>query len=266
MRLNQSKNGKLSMRFEPVFTGLALAAVLMAGSALAGAQETNAKPAEPKLGPSVYETFYLTNLTQQNDLNDIQTNLRNMLPNARIYGTPSQQAISVRATPEDMTLARKIVSEFDRPRKSYRLTYTLTETDGGKRVATRSFSLVVVPGYRTALLKQGNRIPLVTGKSDTGASGEQSQVQYIDVGLNIEATLEGASNASGDVLRLRTKVEQSSLAEDKSGLGAQDPVIRQATIEGNSGLVPGKPVVLGAMDVPGSTRHDEVEVVAELVK
>ncbi len=44
------------------------------------------------------------------------------------------------------------------------------------------------------------------------------------------------------------------------------PVIRQTTLEGTSTLVQGKPLVLGSLDVPGSTRHQEVEVVSELVR
>jgi hypothetical protein len=67
-------------------------------------------------------------------------------------------------------------------------------------------------------------------------------------------------------VRLRTKVVQSSIAEHKSGVGTQDPVIRQTTLEGTSTLVQGKPLVLGSLDIPGSTRHQEVEVLSELVR
>ena len=67
-------------------------------------------------------------------------------------------------------------------------------------------------------------------------------------------------------MRLRTKVVQSSIAEDKSGVGTRDPVIRQTTLEGTSTLVQGKPLVLGSLDIPGSTRHQEVEVLSELVR
>jgi hypothetical protein len=67
-------------------------------------------------------------------------------------------------------------------------------------------------------------------------------------------------------VRLRTKLVQSGIAEERSGIGAQDPIIRQTTLEGTSTLVQGKPLVLGSLDVPGSTRHQEVEVVSELVR
>jgi len=69
-----------------------------------------------------------------------------------------------------------------------------------------------------------------------------------------------------DGVRLRTKVVQSSVAEERSSVGAPDPIIRQTTLEGTSTLVQGKTLVLGSLDVPGSTRQQEVEVVAELVR
>ena len=121
--------------------------------------------------------------------------------------------------------------------------------------------MIVAAGGKT-VVKQGNRVPLVTGSSNAGSSAPNSQVQYVDVGLNIEASLEGNS----DGLRLHSKVEQSSLAEEKSGFGAQDPVIRQTMLEGMSTLAQGKPMVLGSLDIPGSTRHEEIEVVSELVR
>ena len=85
---------------------------------------------------------------------------------------------------------------------------------------------------------------------------------YIDVGLNFDATLDEFANG----VRLRTKVDQSSVAEERSGVGPQDPVVRQTSLEGTSFLTPGKPLVLGSLDIPGSTRHQEVEVVMEAVR
>ncbi|MDR3741201.1 MAG: secretin N-terminal domain-containing protein, partial [Terracidiphilus sp.] len=64
------------------------------------------------------QTFYLTNAWQQNDLNDVQTALRNVLtsPNFKAYGVASQNAIVVRGTPDELLLAQKIVDDLDRAR------------------------------------------------------------------------------------------------------------------------------------------------------
>jgi type II secretory pathway component GspD/PulD (secretin) len=240
--------------------GAALALALLAPGPVAHAQADDAKPAEGKGGQSAYQTIYLRNATQQNDLNDIQTALRNMLPKAKIYGVPSQSAISLWASAEDIEQAEKIVADLDKTRPAYRLTYTITESEGDKRTGTQKFTLIVVSGART-VFKQGSRVPIVTGSTnDSGAS--QNQVTYIDVGLSIEANVDG----SPDGVRVYSKIQQSGVADEKSVLGGQDPVIRQNTLDGTSILTPGKPLVVGALDVPGSTRHEDVEVVAELVR
>src|SRR6201996_157101 len=58
------------------------------------AMNTRAKRQE--LEEEAVQTFYLSNTAQQNDLNDIQTALRNLLVNAKLYGVPSQSAIVMR--------------------------------------------------------------------------------------------------------------------------------------------------------------------------
>lgn len=143
--------------------------------------------------------------------------------------------------------------------KTYRLTYTLTETDGGKRVGIQHVAMIVVSGRKT-VLKQGNRVPLVTGSVST-SGGAQTQVQYLDIGLNIDASVEESS----DGVKLNTAFEQSSIAEEKSGLGTQDPIVRQAKLEGTSILTAGKPLILGSIDIPNSAKRLDVEVVMERV-
>jgi hypothetical protein len=243
------------------WTGKALIMAITLATAYCGmtaiAQE---QTADAKADPEIYQTLYLTNLTQPNDANELLTDLRNMLPKAKLYYVPSQGAISLRGRAEDIALAQKILSDLDKTKKIYRLTYTMTEKEGGKTIGVQHFSIVVASGSRTEL-KQGSRVPIAVGtKSSSG--GPDSDFTYLDLGTEIEANLDGYL----DGVRLRTKVVQSSIVEDKSGVGVQAPVIRQATLEGTSTLVQGKPLVLGSLDVPGSTRHQEVEVVSELVR
>jgi general secretion pathway protein D len=78
------------------------------------AQNTRAKRTE--LDEQAVQTFYLSNASQQNDLNDIQTALRNVLSNAKLYGVPSQNAIVMRATPDELLLAQKLVNDLDKAR------------------------------------------------------------------------------------------------------------------------------------------------------
>ncbi len=237
---------------------LPLTLSLLAASSYA---QTPAAPAEQNVDSLTYETLYLNNLTERNEANDIVTALRNTLPKAKIYFVTSQSAIAIRGTPADLALAHKLLSDLDRIQKTYRLTYTITESDSGKRIGVQHVSLIVVSGQKT-LLKQGSRVPVVTGDIHTDNAAPSSQVQYLDIGLNIVASLDSFL----DGVRLRTQIEQSTLAAEQSGVGAQDPIIRQATLEGTSTLVQGKPLVLGSLDIPGTTRHQEIEVVSERVR
>jgi type II secretory pathway component GspD/PulD (secretin) len=255
MNLNREP-GMRKISSAAIYVAFTLALVLAAPALRAQSQPADEKPAETRATPETYQTFYLTNLTQQNDANDLQTDLRNIFPRSRIYYVPSQGALSIRASADDLLQMQKLIAELDRPRKNYRITYTLTETENGKPAATQHFTLVVSAGGKTDL-KQGSRVPIVTGTTDPGTSTQNSQVQYLDVGISIEASLDGE--------KLRTKVEQSSLAEEKSGLGAQDPVLHQTTLDASATLPQGKPMILGSLDVPGTTRRQEIQVISELI-
>jgi type II secretory pathway component GspD/PulD (secretin) len=238
----------------------ALAWTLFSPGAAAQTQSSDSRPAETKPANEITQTFFLANATDPQELNDIQTDLRNVLSRAHIYGVSTQNAITVHGTPDDIALTQKLISELDRPHKVYRLTYSISEIDGGKRTGTQHVSLIVLTGRKTTL-RQGSRVPVVTGSLSADTNTPSTQVQYVDIGLNIDATVEG----SPESLRLRTKVEQSSLAEDKSGIGAQDPTIRQTTVEGDTLISQGKPLLLGSGNIPSGTRQQEIEVVSELV-
>jgi type II secretory pathway component GspD/PulD (secretin) len=216
------------------------------------AQNTRTKHAD--LDDLVVQTFYLHNVSQQSDANEIYTALRNMLPpEIKTYLIANQNAIIVRATPDDLALAQKLINDLDRPKKNYRLTYTVTEMDGGKQIGTQHFAMILASGQTTSL-KLGNRVPV-----NTGPAGTQTQFTYIDVGMNFDATLTGM----GDGAMLKSSVDQSGAAPEKSEALPQQPIIRETSLKGESFLAPGKPLVLGSTDIPGSTSHLQIEVVME---
>ena len=260
MKFQLSAKGRVWLHWSGVFMGL-LGWIALARIATAQSGSMETKAAEMKTNGEAYQTFYLSSLTEPKEANDVVNDLRNMLPKARFYYLASDGAISMRGASEDVALTQKVLADVDRTRKVYRLTYTITDMDGSKAMGTQHVALVVATGGKTNL-KQGSRVPIVTGGVDAGSPAPNSQVQYVDIGLNIEASVEG----SADGLRLRSSVEQSSMADEKSAIGAQDPVIRQTKLEGVSTLAPGKPMVLGSLDIPGTTRHEEIEVVSELVR
>lgn len=241
---------------------ITLAFVIPAPQAAAQTNGASPQPGEtrPAPPPETIRTIFLKNITQQSDLNDIATDLRNALPNAKVFFDQSQSAISLRATDEDLAAAQKMIADLDLPRKVYRLTYTFTDLEGGIRMGSQHYVFLAVAGDPT-IFKQGSRVPIVIGTLQKESTAQSSEIQYLDVGININVTVTG----SPDHLMLRSKIEQSSVGGEKSAVVAPDPVVRQTVLQGSMELTDKEPLVLGSLDIPGTTHHQEIEVVAELV-
>lgn len=244
---------------------VALAAALFTGTAQAQTppQQTQAQAApgaEQNRFP-VRQTVFLQHATRQQELNDIQTDLRNLFPRMKVYGVSSQLAISLAGMQEDVDGAQKVIAELDRPIKTYRLTYTLTEFDDGARGATQKYVLTTASGQRTEFM-EGTKVPLITALPEKPDSSAGGQVQYVDVGLKIRATPE----SSADGLRLDSRIEQSSVTGERPTGGAQDPTLNQTVLDTTANLAESKPQVLGSLDVPGTAKRLEVTVSAEQVR
>jgi type II secretory pathway component GspD/PulD (secretin) len=132
--------------------------------------------------------------------------------------------------------------------------------DGSKQIGMQHYAMIMTSGQQTSL-KLGNKFPIVTGSSSTGGnSTPDTQFTYLDVGMNFDATL----TEMGENAVLKSSVEQASVAPQTSDIqGIKEPIIRQVTLRGEAFLTPGKTLKLGSMDIPGSTRHLDVEVVME---
>lgn len=77
----------------------------------------NSRNKRTDLDDLAVQTFYLTNVSQQNDANEIMVALRNLLdPTVKIYLVNSQNAIVLRATPDQLVLAEKLINDLDRTR------------------------------------------------------------------------------------------------------------------------------------------------------
>jgi len=76
----------------------------------------NTQARHTQLDEQAVETFYLSNAWQQNDLTDVQTAIRNVLPTAKVYAVASQNAIVMRGTPDELLLAQKLINDLDKAR------------------------------------------------------------------------------------------------------------------------------------------------------
>jgi general secretion pathway protein D len=134
------------------------------------AQNSRAKRTE--LDEQAVQTFYLSNAWQQNDLNDVQTALRNVLPNAKVYGVPSQNAIVMRATPDELTLAQKVINDLDKARPEVVIDIAIMEVDKDK---LRNIGLSW-PGSISFALQPPQSSNTTTTTTGTGTTGTSSSL------------------------------------------------------------------------------------------
>ncbi len=221
-----------------------------------------AQSSAPAQGWPVH-SYPLHYATSQSDQNEILTAIRNMVrPEVKIFLVPSQDQIVVAASPEQNDIVAQILHMLDQPKPLYRLTYIFTETEGGKRIGAQQYSMVLASGQRMQL-KEGDRVPVMTGSTDKDSGGISKQTTYVDVGFNFDSTV---TNYGVDGARLQAKVERSAIAQEKTSVLAEDPLIRQSTINGIVNLTLNKPQHLGNIDVIGSTRQLQVDALVEVVK
>ncbi len=76
------------------------------------AADTRAKRTE--IEQSVVKTFYLSNLSATTELQDVVNTLRTILEVTRVLPLPSQGAIVVRGTPDQVALAEKLIDDIDK--------------------------------------------------------------------------------------------------------------------------------------------------------
>ena len=95
------------------------------------AQNTRAKRTD--LDELAVQTFYLTNASQQSDANEILTAIRNILdPSVKVYLVPSQNAIVMRATPDQLLLMQKLLNDLDRAKSEVVVDVAVLEVNKDK--------------------------------------------------------------------------------------------------------------------------------------
>lgn len=164
------------------------------------------------------------------------------------------------ATTTETQTEKKATAVPEAAPNTYRVTYTLTELDGNKQLSVQHFSLTMTTDSRLEEFKIGGRIPINIGSYDADHV-LQSSVQYQDVGLNIGARIKEYPTG----ILFNYKFEQTSV-DEASSAEKDRPVIRQATLANTAVLTLGKPVMLGSLDIPHTTRHMDFAVVIEIVR
>ena len=94
----------------------------------------------------IVKTFYLSNTVQAQDLTEIVTGLRQLLELKRIQQLNSQNAIMVRASPDQMQLAEKIIRDIDKAKPE-----VLVQVEVLEARTDRLRDLGVTPGQQASI-------------------------------------------------------------------------------------------------------------------
>ena len=93
----------------------------------------NTKNKHTDLDDLAVQTFYLTNPSLPADANEVHTAIRNILPpDAKTYLVPSQNAIVVRGTADQLTLVQKLINDLDRTKAEVVVDVAILEVNRDK--------------------------------------------------------------------------------------------------------------------------------------
>jgi general secretion pathway protein D len=195
------------------------------------------------------QTFYLTNSTQATDANEIFTALRQMLPqDTKLFLIPSQNAIVVRGTQDDLLLTEKMINDLDRAKAEVVVDVAILEVSRDKIrnlgiTLPQSFGITpqASPGSAGST---GSTTTTTTGATGTTTSGGSSSFT-LNTLANINATNFAVSISGGTV---------NALLSDADTRVLQNPSVRatdgaQATLKIGSRI----PVATGSYSAGAAT-------------
>ena len=143
-------------------------------------------PAKRKdIEQSVIKTFYLANLSQPTELQDVTNALRQILEISRIQPLNSQGALVVRGTPDQIALAEKLVGDLDKAKSEVIVEVAVMQISRDKMR-----NLGISPPTSASVALQNNiNTTTGTGTTTTGTTttGTPNQINLNRIG-NLNAT------------------------------------------------------------------------------
>jgi general secretion pathway protein D len=138
-------------------------------------------PAKRKeLEQSVLKTFYLTNLSQPTELQDVVNAIRAVLDVQRVQQLLSQNALVVRGTPDQIALAQKLVEDLDKARPEVIIDIAVMQVS-----KDRSRTLGLNPPTSATIQLQNNLNTTTTTGTTTSGSGATVTQSTGSNGINL---------------------------------------------------------------------------------
>src|SRR5438105_1031422 len=153
-------------------------------------------PAKRKdLEQSVIKTFYLSNLSQPTELQDVVNALRQILEISRIQPLPSEGAIVVRGTPDQVALAQKLVGDLDKSKPEVVVDVAVMQINRDKKRTLginppQNMTLTLQPNVTSTTTNTNNTNNGTNGTTGTnGTNGTNGTSSTGSINLNSLANL-----------------------------------------------------------------------------
>jgi hypothetical protein len=137
----------------------------------------------------------------------------------------------------------------------YRLTFVLHETENGKTVGARNYTMLISP-QSSSKLSSGTKVPVPSGPA------ANQRYTYVDVGVSVRARVQDR----GGQLLLATEVELSNLGAERENAGRAAPRIQQLRADVDTAIPLGKATSIATLDGPVSPRHYDIDDTASKIK
>src|SRR5579875_2779316 len=140
-----------------------------------------------EVGEQAVQVFYLTNVSQQNDANEILIALRNLMDTrVKFYLIQSQNAIVMRASPDELVLAEKIISDLDRTKPEVVVDVAVLEVSRQKE-RNLGITLPTSFGLTPQQSNYNQSSSSTTGTSTTTTGTSTSTLQSTTNGLTLNS-------------------------------------------------------------------------------
>jgi general secretion pathway protein D len=179
-------------------------------------------PAKRKeLDQSVIKTFYLSNLSQATELQDVVNAVRTLLEVQRIQQLQSQNAIIVRGTPDQIALAQKLVDDLDKAKSEVVIDVVVMQVSRDK-----SRTLGITPPTSTTI-SLNNNINTTTTTATGPAGGTGTVTQSTGTGSNGSINLNRIGNLNATDFNITIPgITATAIIGDSTTKIIQNPQIR----------------------------------------
>ncbi|MFL6305156.1 MAG: cohesin domain-containing protein [Candidatus Sulfotelmatobacter sp.] len=180
-------------------------------------------PAKRKeLEQSVLKTFYLTNLSQPTELQDVVNAIRAVLDVQRVQQLLSQNALVVRGTPDQIALAQKLVEDLDKARPEVIVDIAVMQVSKDR---SRTLGLSPPTSATVTLQPNINQTTTTTGTTNAGNGGTVTQTTGNGSNGSISLNTLGNLNATDFQVTIPSANLSAVLGQSDTKL-IQNPQIR----------------------------------------